>query len=218
MHPLATAGQSSALGAWAYLVVFIAAAAGYMGVPVIGTAVITGAAVLASQGELNIAAVLIVAAIGCEIGGLGGFRIGFHWGRQLLEHPGPALEWRKKTVAKGEEVYQKWGRAAVFVTPSIVSGALEMKFRQFVVWNFLAGTVFVVGVGAGAYGAGKVVTGQNDPVSLSMLAAGVAIAGGCLVFAGRYYRRHKARAAAAQPEVAVQPSVAAQPEASETGT
>jgi membrane protein DedA with SNARE-associated domain len=130
MHPLATAGQPSAPGAWAYLVVFAAAAAGYMGVPVIGTAVISAGAVLASQGELNIAAVLIVAAIGCEIGGLGGFGIGGHWGRQLLEHPGPALEWREKAVTKGEEVYQRWGRAAIFVTPSIVSGALDMKFRQ----------------------------------------------------------------------------------------
>jgi membrane protein DedA with SNARE-associated domain len=218
MHPLAAAGTPEALGVWAYFVLFAAAAAGYMGVPVIGTAVIGAAAVFASQGQLNIAAVLIVAALGCEVGGLGGFRIGYRWGRALLERPGPALEWRKKAVAKGEEVYQKWGRAAVFVTPSIVSGALEMKFRQFVVWNFLAGTVFVVGVGAGAYGAGKVATGQNDPVSLSMLAAGVAIAGGCLVFAGRYYRRHKARAMAAQPETAAQPSAVAQPEASETGT
>jgi len=109
MHLLATAAQPSAPGAWAYLVVFLAAAAGYMGIPVIGTAVIGAAAILASQGELNIAAVLIVAAVGCEAGGLGGFRIGGRWGRQVLERPGPALEWRKKTVAKGEEVYQKWG-------------------------------------------------------------------------------------------------------------
>ena len=217
MHPLAAAGTPEALGVWAYFVLVAAAAAGYMGVPVIGTAVIGAAAVFASQGQLNIAAVLIVAALGCEVGGFGGFRIGYHWGRELLERPGPALEWRKKAVAKGEEVYQKWGRAAVFVTPSIVSGALEMKFRQFVVWNFLAGTVFVVGVGAGAYGAGKVATGQRDPISLSMLAAGVAVAGACLVLAGRYYRRHKARAAAALPEAA-QPSAAAQPEVSETGT
>src|SRR5215468_2088290 len=173
MHPLAAAGLTGAPGLWAYLVLFIAAAAGYMGVPVIGTFVIGAAAAFASQGQLNIAAVLIVAALGCEVGGLGGFRIGYHWGRALLERPGPALEWRKKAVAKGEEVYQKWGRAAVFVTPSIVSGALEMKFRQFVVWNFLAGTVFVVSVGAGVYGAGKVVTGQNDPASLFMLIGGV---------------------------------------------
>src|SRR5215831_12211523 len=118
---LANAGSSHAAGSWDYLVVFAAAAAGYMGIPLIGTVVIGFAAVLASQGRLNIAAVLVVAAIGCEVGGLGGFRIGARWGRHLLERPGPALEWRKKAVTKGEEVYQKWGRAAVFVTPSIVS-------------------------------------------------------------------------------------------------
>ncbi len=151
MQPLAAAGPTAALGAWAYLAVFAAAAAGYMGVPVIGTAVVSFAAVLASQGQLNIAAVLVVAAVGCEVGGIGGFKIGDHWGRQLLEHPGPGLAWRKKAIAKDEGVYQKWGRAAVFVTPSIVSGVLQMKFRQFVVWNFLAGTVFVVAVGSAAY-------------------------------------------------------------------
>jgi membrane protein DedA with SNARE-associated domain len=207
MHPLAAAGTPEALGVWAYLALFAAAAAGYMGVPVIGTAVIAAAAVLASQGRLNIAAVLIVGAIGCEVGGLGGFRIGYRWGRELLERPGPALEWRKKAIAKGEEVYQKWGRAAVFVTPSIVSGALEMKFRQFVVWNFLAGTVFVVSVGAGAYGTGKVATGQHDPVSLLMLIGGVAVALACLMVAGRHYWRHKVRTAAAQPADAAQPGV-----------
>ena len=226
MHPLAAAGSTGAPGLWAYLVLFIAAAAGYMGVPVIGTAVITAAAILASQGKLNIAAVLIVAALGCEVGGLGGFRIGYRWGRELVEHPGPALEWRKKAVAKGEEVYQKWGRAAVFVTPSIVSGVLEMKFRQFVVWNFLAGTVFVVSVGAAAYGTGKVATGQHDPVSLFMLVGGVAVAVGCLVVVRRHYRRHRARTAtavarpgqAAQSGQAAAPGEAAQPEAYETGT
>src|SRR5215471_10679585 len=189
MHPLAAAGSTGAPGLWAYLVLFIVAAAGYMGVPVIGTAVIGTAAVLASQGELNIAAVLIVAALGCEVGGLGGFRIGYRWGRELLERPGPALEWRKKAVTKGEEVYQKWGRAAVFVTPSIVSGALEMKFRQFVVWNFLAGTVFVVSVGAAAYGTGKVATGQHDPAGVGMLIGGLAVAAACIALARVHYGR-----------------------------
>src|SRR5215471_2528142 len=179
MHPLAAAGSTGAPGLWAYLVLFIVAAAGYMGVPVIGTAVIGTAAVLASQGELNIAAVLIVAALGCEVGGLGGFRIGYRWGRELLEHPGPGLAWRKKAVAKGDAVYQKWGRAAVFVTPSIVSGALDMKFSQ-----------FVVSVGAGAYGAGKVLSGHHDAASIGMLIGGVAVAAACIVLARIHYRRH----------------------------
>jgi membrane protein DedA with SNARE-associated domain len=197
MHLLAAAGTSSAVSPWAYLAVFAAAAAGYMGVPLVATAVIGAAAVVASQGELDIAAVLVVGAIGCEIGGLGGFRIGARWGRSLLEHPGPALAWRKKAVAKGEAVYQKWGRAAVFITPSIVSGALDMKFSQFVVWNFLAGTVFVVSVGAGAYGAGKVWSGHHDAASVGMLIGGVAVAAACLVLVRVYSRRHQARLSAA---------------------
>jgi membrane-associated protein len=193
MHLLAASGPPNALGIWAYLVLFAAAAAGYMGIPLIGTAVIGFAAVLASQGRLNIVAVLVVAAIGCEVGGLGGYKIGYRWGRQLAERPGPALEWRKKAVAKGEEAYRRWGRAAVFVTPSIVSGVLAMKFRQFVIWNFLAGTVFVVAVGSGAYGAGRVATGHHDPVSLGMLVGGVAVAAACIVLARRYHHRRKTR-------------------------
>ena len=204
MHLMAAAGPPEAIGSWAYIVLFFAAAAGYMGVPVIGSAVIAFAAVLASQGRLNIAAVLIVAAIGCEVGGLGGFRIGYRWGRALLERPGPALDWRKKAVAKGDEIYQKWGRAAVFVTPSIVCGALEMKWRQFVVWNFFAGAVFVVSVGASAYGAGKVSTGHHDPVSWSMLIGGIVVTAACLVGIRYYLRRHKVRLAAAR---AAQPRV-----------
>jgi membrane protein DedA with SNARE-associated domain len=206
MHPLAAAETSSTLPAWAYLVVFAAAAAGYMGVPFIATAVIGTAAVLASQGKLNIAAVLVVAAIGCEIGGLGGFRIGYRWGRQLLEHPGPALAQRKKALAKGEQMYQKWGRAAVFVTPSIVSGTLAMKFRQFVVWNFFAGTAFVLAVGPAAYGAGKVSTGHHDAASVGMLIGGIAVAALCVILAARHRRRRKA-----QPSDAGTPAEPADP-------
>ena len=191
--PLAAAGTSGPLGIWAYPVVFAAAALGYLGIPFIGAAAIGFAAVLASQGKLNIAAVLVLAVIGCEIGGIAGWKIGDRWGRPLLEHPGPILEWRKKAVTKGEQVYQKWGRAAVFVTPSVVSGALKMKFRQFAVWNFLAGLVFVLSVGPGSYGVGRVSAGHHDPVSLGMLIGGIAVAIVSLVVVRRYYRRHKAR-------------------------
>lgn len=109
MHVLAVAGSSANdPGAWAYLAILAATVAGYMGVPFIGTAAIGAAAVFASQGRLNITAVLIVAVIGNEVGGLLGYQIGDRWGRRILEHPGPALEWRKKTLAKGETIYQKW--------------------------------------------------------------------------------------------------------------
>jgi membrane protein DedA with SNARE-associated domain len=104
MHVLAADSSAHSPGVWVYLAIFAATAAGYMGVPFIGTAAIGAAAGFASQGKLNIAAVLIVAVIGNEIGGLPGYKIGDRWGRRILEHPGPALGWREKTLAKGEAV------------------------------------------------------------------------------------------------------------------
>jgi membrane protein DedA with SNARE-associated domain len=55
--------------AWAYLAVFVLMALTFIGIPAVGPAVVGGAAVLASQGKLNIVVVLIVAALGAEAGG-----------------------------------------------------------------------------------------------------------------------------------------------------
>jgi membrane protein DedA with SNARE-associated domain len=180
-------------GAWAYLAVFVLMALTFIGIPAVGPAVVGWAAVLASQGKLNIVAVLIVAALGAEAGGLIGYAIGARWGRKILDHPGPWQEPRRNTVARAEAVYAKWGRLAVFVTPTLVSGVLRMKYSQFVVWNFVVGSVYVLSVGPAAYGAGKVAASEQDWQSLVALVAGLAIAAGGGVLAARYYRRRRAR-------------------------
>jgi membrane-associated protein len=94
----------------------------FIGLPAVGPA-----AVLASQGKLNIVLVLIVAALGAEAGGLIGYAIGARWGRRLLDLPGPWRERRRNTVARAEALHAKWGRPAVFFTPTLVSGMLRMK-------------------------------------------------------------------------------------------
>jgi membrane protein DedA with SNARE-associated domain len=178
---------------WAYLAVFALMTLTFIGIPAVGPAVVGWAAVLASQGKLNIVAVLIVAALGAEAGGLIGYGIGARWGRKILDHPGPWQEPRRNTVARAEAVYAKWGRLAVFVTPTLVSGVLRMKYSQFVVWNFVVGSVYVLSVGPAAYGAGKVAANEQDGESLAALVAGLAIAAGCAMLAARYYRRRRAR-------------------------
>jgi membrane protein DedA with SNARE-associated domain len=85
------------------------------------------------------------------------------------------------------------GRLAIFFTPTLVSGILRMKYSQFVAWNFVVGSVYVLSVGPAAYGAGKVVANDQDWASLAALVAGLAIAAGCTVLAARYYRRRRAR-------------------------
>lgn len=192
--------MTGAWGAWAYLVVFALMALSFAGIPAIGAAVVGWAAVLASQGKLNIVVVLIVAVLGAEAGGLAGYRIGDRWGRKLLDRPGRSQQRWQKAAARAEAVYAKWGRLAVFFTSTIVSGILKMKYSQFVVWNFVVGAVYVLSVGPAAYGAGKVSAGEQDGRSLAALAAGLTIAAGCAVLAARYYRRRNTRRSPARPE------------------
>ena len=61
---------------WQYLLLFLAVAASWAGVPAIGTAALGAAAVAASQRRLDLTAVIVVAVIAGEAGGLGGYAIG----------------------------------------------------------------------------------------------------------------------------------------------
>src|SRR5215472_16850510 len=181
MHALAAAAESSVPDAyWVYLGIFALVLLGWAGIPGIGATVLGAATVAASQGKLNITAVLIVAIIAVEFGGMVGYSVGMRWGRALLSRPGPLLARRQRVLTAGEAMYEKWGRLAVFFTPCMVSGIARMKYSQFVVWNFLAGAIYVVSVGLSVYGAGKVATGQADAVSVSSLVVGIAV--GAAVF------------------------------------
>ena len=184
-------------GLWAYVVVFLLVAIGWAGVPAIGGAVIAGAAVLASQGQLDFVGVLVASILATEAGGLAGYAIGVRWGRALLDHPGPWLDRRQQALSAGEVLYAKWGRLAVFFTPVLVSGIVRMKYSQFVIWNLIAGAVYVLSVGPAAYGAGQVTSGDASLGDVGTLLAGIAVGVAAFLLASRYYRRHKARRAAA---------------------
>jgi membrane protein DedA with SNARE-associated domain len=78
---------------WQYLLLVLAVAASWAGVPVVGTAALGAAAVAASQHKLGLAAVIVLSVIAGEAGGLGGYAIGRRWGDQLLERPGRYQSW-----------------------------------------------------------------------------------------------------------------------------
>ena len=65
-----TAGLASTW--WQYLLLFIAVAASWAGVPLVGTAALGAAALAASQDKLDLAAVIVVATVAGEAGGLSG--------------------------------------------------------------------------------------------------------------------------------------------------
>jgi membrane protein DedA with SNARE-associated domain len=176
---------------WQYVLLFLAVAASWAGVPFIGATALGAAGAAASQGNLDLTAVVIVATAAGEAGGLLGYSIGNRWGRRLLERPGKHQAGRQKMVERGETAYARWGRLAVFFTPAIVSGTAKMKYGQFVLWNLLAAFGFAVSVGTSAYGIGRVVTGHDSLKDIGILVLGLVV--GVLVAVIFVQRRRRAR-------------------------
>ena len=175
---------------WQYLLLFLAVAASWAGVPAIGTAALGAAAVAASQEKLDLTAVIVVAVLAGEAGGLGGYAIGRRWGRRLLEHPGKHRAGREKMVQRGERLYARWGWLAVFFTPAIVSGTAKMPAYRFAFWNLLDSLGWSVAVAASAYGIGRLATGHHTSHDIAILVIG--LAAGVLV-AVTAVRRHRRR-------------------------
>jgi len=178
---------------WQYLLLFLAVAASWAGVPVIGTAGLGAAAVAASQQKLQLAAVIVVAVIAGEVGGLGGYAIGRRWGRRLLERPGRHQEGREKMMQRGESLYARWGWLAVFFTPAIVSGTAKMPPYRFAWWNLLASFGWTVSVAASAYGLGRLATGHHSEHDIAILVIGLGAGAIVAVAATRRHRRRVAR-------------------------
>ena len=178
---------------WEYILLFLVVAASWAGVPFVGATGLTAAAVAASQGELNLAAVVIVATAGGEAGGLLGYAVGNRWGRQLLERPGKHQAGRQKMVEHGEAAYARWGRLAVFFTPAIVSGTANMRRGQFVVWNLVASFAFALAVAATTYGLGRLFSGHHAWHDIAALVVGLVVGALITVFFVRRRRRVTAR-------------------------
>jgi membrane protein DedA with SNARE-associated domain len=182
---------------WQYVLLFLAVAASFAGVPAIGATALGAAAVAASQGNLAISAVIVVATVAGEVGGLVGYFIGNRWGRRLLERPGKHRAGRQKMVEEGEKAYARYGPLAVFFTPSIVSGTARMRRRQFIVWNLVDSFGFSVAVAASAYGVGKLITGNLSGVNVAVLVVGLLVG---VLLVGLTIRHHRrARRALRRP-------------------
>ena len=176
---------------WQYLLLFLAVAASWAGVPFIGTAALGAAGVAASQRKLDLAALIAVAVIAGEVGGLCGYAIGRRWGRRLLDRPGRHQAGRQKMMQRGQSLYARWGWLAVFVTPAIVSGTAKMPPYRFAVWNLLDSLGWSVSVAASAYGVGRLATGHHTGHDIAILIVGLGAGALVAVAAVRRHRRRR---------------------------
>src|SRR5271163_4911347 len=137
-----------------YPLLFVLVMSESSGVPIPGEASLIAAAILASQGELQIEVVIAVAAAAAIIGDNIGYLIGRKGGRWLLQRPGPFLERRQQVLITGEPFFERHGPKAVFfgrfilglrVWASWLAGATRMPWSSFFLWNACGGIVWATG-------------------------------------------------------------------------
>ena len=187
MHPVVATDLSATW--WHYLVLFVAVAASWAGVPLVGATVAGAAGIAARQGTLDLAAVIIVATGAGELGGLIGYDIGFRWGREVLDRPGRHQARRQRLLAEGERAYSKWGGLAVFFTPAIVSGTAKMRHGRFALWNLVASLGFALSVTGSAYGVGKLASGHHTAHDVVVLLVGITAGVLIVTVFARHHRR-----------------------------
>jgi membrane protein DedA with SNARE-associated domain len=134
------------------------------GIPLPGETALAAAAVLASRGDMNIVAVIAVAAtaaivgdnIGYWAGRLGGRRLLQRWG--LLErHASRVLPWSERFFKRhgGKTIFLARFIAVLRVTAAWLAGISKMHWWLFFLWNATGGIVWALAVGLVAYYAGQ---------------------------------------------------------------
>jgi membrane-associated protein len=135
-----------------------------MGIPSPGETALVLAAVLASQGHLEIWLVIVIGVCSAILGDNIGFLLGRHFGRDALAAPGPFHQRRVAVVAAGDRFFNRHGPKAVFLARWIafvrfaaawLAGINGMRFRTFFVWNALGGISWGVTYGLVGYFVGS---------------------------------------------------------------
>jgi membrane protein DedA with SNARE-associated domain len=154
------------------------------GVPLPGETALVAAGVFASNGELNIAAVIIAAAAAAIIGDNLGYWIGRTGGRSVL------TRWTvtSRTLPWAEGFFERHGPKTIFigrffsilrVTAAWMAGVSRMRWWTFFLWNAAGGICWALLVGLVAYLFGQAAADAIAKYGLigGALIVGLALAG-----------------------------------------
>jgi len=147
-----------------------------MGIPSPGETALVLAAVLASQGKLQIWLVLVIGISSAIIGDNLGYLLGRRFGRDVVVAQGPLHSYRLRAVTYGDEFFQRHGPKAVFFARWIalvrfaaawLAGINRMPARVFFFWNALGGISWGLTFGLVGYFLGKAATGVLQDLGIA---------------------------------------------------
>jgi len=180
-----------------YWVVAALVAVESMGVPAPGeTALVTAAIIAGTTHRLNIAFVIVAAALGAIVGDNIGYSIGRRFGYALLLRHGSLVRIHTGRIKLGQFLFARHGGKVVFfgrfvailrALAALLAGMNCMDWRRFLVFNASGAIVWAAGYGLAAYVFGK---------GLDRLRGTAAVVGGLLAaiacaFGVWWMRRHE---------------------------
>ncbi len=190
----------------AYLVVGLVIGVESMGVPLPGETTLIAAALLASQGHLQIGFVIAAAAIGAIIGDSIGYFVGRKAGRGLFDRLGRRFHhFSEDRIVRAERYFHKYGVWTVFfgrfvallrIFAGPMAGMLRMHYPRFLLANAAGGIVWATTIGVVAYKIGDNADKVFGRVSIWAL-AGVA----ALAVAAYVVRKVRKRRSVPEPEL-----------------
>ena len=135
-----------------------------MGIPSPGETALVAAAVLASQGKLQIWLVILIGVSSAILGDNLGYLLGRRFGRSVFTAPGPFMNHRINAIRGGDKFFKSHGPKAVFIGRWIalvrfatawLAGINRMPMRQFFFWNALGGISWGLTYGLVGYYGGQ---------------------------------------------------------------
>ncbi len=136
----------------------------HFGLPLPGETMLIGAAVLASQGTLDIKLLLVLAWAAATIGNIVGYAIGRYGGHWLIVHYGSRIGITREKLAEVEAFFARYGDAVIvgarFVVllrqlSGIAAGTLEMSWGRFLLFNAIGAALWVAWWGLLSYWLGR---------------------------------------------------------------
>jgi membrane-associated protein len=132
-----------------------------------GDSLLLTAGLLASQGKLEIAALLIILPVAAILGDNVGYWFGKKTGSRIFSRD-ESLLFRRKNLLTARSFYDKHGGKTIILArfmpfirtfAPIVAGAVEMPFRRFFTFNVIGGLLWGVGVTLAGYYLGQAIPG-----------------------------------------------------------
>lgn len=173
-----------------------------MGIPSPGETALVAAAVLASQGKLQIWLVIVIGVTSAIVGDNIGYWLGRRYGRTVFMAPGPFLHHRVHAVRYGDGFFKRHGAKAVFLGRWIalvrfatawLAGINRMPIKRFFFWNAFGGITWGVTYGLVGYYGGKAAAHVLAQAGLVGLGVMVAMFVGFALFVRRRERQMSER-------------------------